>query len=200
MLRWIAKLNRENLAPKTCPTMHARMSKHQEVEIFGDAEKPKLVTVLENPLADNYSEEKSIENYVTPHFFHLCGSFHGTMIMLGHLLAWSSSSMMFCGLNFAVQDIGSNFYLNSIFLSACEIPTFILYKLVNKFGRKWIIIGAIFLGSASCCVLPFVKHLFQGYFELCVAIFAKYMATGAYHIMYIYTPLNLVQRFYVALQ
>ena len=164
MLRWIAKLNRKNLAPKTSSNMHAQMSKHQKVEIFGDAEKPKLVTVLEDPLADDYSEEKSTENYVTPHFFHLCGSFNGTMIMLGHLLAWSSSSMMFCGLNFAVQDIGSNFYLNSIFLSACEIPTFILYKLVKKFGRKGIIIGATFLGSASCFVLPFCQTFIPGLF------------------------------------
>ena len=72
VLRWIAKLNRTNLAPKTWPTMHARMLKHHEVEIFGDAEKPKLVTVSENSLKEDYSEEaKSIESYVSPHFFHL---------------------------------------------------------------------------------------------------------------------------------
>ena len=86
--------------------MHAHMLKHHEAEIFGDAEKPKLVTIPEISLKENYSEEaKSIESYVTPHFF-IFGNFQGAMIVFGHLLAWPSSSMMFCGLNFAVQDIG----------------------------------------------------------------------------------------------
>ena len=185
VLRWIAQINRRNIHAHACSAHDMNESfMQQKYEIEMDQKSDQTYNednVKYVKEMESLSEENDViseDDYEKPSFFHLCGSFRPFMVVLGHLLAWSSSSMMFCGLNFAVQDIGANFYLNSVFLSACEVPTFVLYKLVNSYGRKWIITGLIFLGSVSCFLVPFTKNVLQGYLQLSIAIVSKYMVTG----------------------
>ena len=100
------------------------------------------------------------------------------MVFISHLLLWSACAFIYFGLNFEAQEMGTNLYLCSIFLSVCELPTIFLYKIVDKIGHKFAVVCGLLLGTLCCFVIPFSALFAGNFFKWCLAIFAKLVVTG----------------------
>ena len=110
------------------------------------------------------------------------------MLSLGQMSGWFSVSLVYYALAFGVGNMGGNVYINSVLLSAVEIPAGCICFAMNRFGRKPTFIACLMISSIACVILPFTKPLANGNFQIVFAMIGKSMAAGGFNLLFTYSP------------
>ena len=104
------------------------------------------------------------------------------------LISWFAVSLVYYGLTFAAGEMAGNIYVNSTILAAVEIPAALLFISMNKCGRKKTYYTAMFISTCACIVTPFTVDIASGYLEITFAAIGKCLVTGAFNVLFTYTP------------
>ena len=134
VLKWIGKLNGKD-------TSLVVFEKHSHFNEFRGQK------VNELQPSTKCSQDKQPVRKTRLSILSLCSTFRGQMLFFTHLLTWSASAFVYFALIFKAQEIGTNLYTCSIFLSLCELPTLLLFKSVDKIGHKTIVLWGLLLGQ-----------------------------------------------------
>ena len=185
VLKWMARMNGKDETLISLKDMSLDKDLARENSDFEQSKPSENESFLTSDLTLTKVETKRPQSFW---LFGLCLTFRGTMVALSQLLIWGSCSVIYMALCFDAQEIGYDFYLSSIFLSLCELPTVTIYKIADKFGRKPTVLIGTLIGALACFILPFTKGLLKGHVQISLAIFAKILVTGSYNCLYIYTP------------
>ena len=176
VLKWIGKLNQKEFS----------LIAFEKNGTKGDFELQSAVLIGNSDLSADSVKVRKVEG--KPSVFSLCSKFRSGMLFLTHLFLWSASAFVYFALIFQAQDIGSNLYICSAFLSLCELPTLFLFKSLDKIGHKRTVFWGLLFGSLLCLLLPFTKVLSISYVTVSTAIFAKFLINCSYSCLYLFTP------------
>ena len=167
VLKWFAKLNKKDISLVSFKQHSLIDGTGVDNLCYGQSS-----SALQNNSLDRAVPRKN------PWIFSLFTTFRGGMLFISHLSLWSACAFIYFGLNFEAQEMGTNLYLCSIFLSVCELPTIFLYKIVDKIGHKFAVVCGLLLGTLCCFVIPFSASFAGSHFKIFLAIFAKLLVTG----------------------
>ena len=127
----------------------------------------------------------------TPSLLDLFKTVPSALLTLSGALSWFSASLVYYGLTYDVQNIGGDFYLNAILLTFTEIPAWFVCLAMDKFGRLRTFYISLFICSIACAILPFTAPLLNGNLQIAFAVLGKFLSTGAFDSLYVYTPEQL---------
>ncbi|XP_072019016.1 organic cation transporter protein-like [Amphiura filiformis] len=100
--------------------------------------------------------------------------------------AWIANSMVYYGLSFFTEDLGSDPYLSFFIAGAVEIPAYISCQLLlDRFGRRRVMFGFMMVGSlALFCCIPIPNELDN--VTLTIAMVGKLCISASYATVYLY--------------
>ncbi|XP_054166225.1 organic cation transporter protein-like [Oppia nitens] len=102
------------------------------------------------------------------------------------LFIWVIVSMIYYGLSFQSQNLGTNTYLTLAAIAAIDIPANIMVTvMLNYFGRKKVLFLLSLMAGVSCLTAVVIPHDSQ--LVTLVAILGKCMISASYTLLYIYT-------------
>ncbi|XP_054166018.1 organic cation transporter protein-like [Oppia nitens] len=104
-----------------------------------------------------------------------------------HLLfIWVIDSLIYYGLSFQSQNLGSNTYATLASIAAVDIPSNLLVTvMLHYFGRKQVLFALSLMAGLSCVSTLFISHASP--LMTVVAIFGKSNISASYTLLYIYT-------------
>ena len=112
-----------------------------------------------------------------------------SLLCFTNAMSWFAVSMIFYGLNFGVDILPGNVYINSILLSLIEIPSAVSFLSIDKIGRKATLIFIFMISSVACMMLPVAKEYLQSaIWPLSLAMLGKLVTASGFALVYIYTP------------
>lgn len=124
-----------------------------------------------------------------PTLLDLFHTFKSSLLCFTNAISWFAVSMIFYGLNFGVDILPGNVYINSILLSLIEIPSAISFLSIDRIGRKFTLVVIFIISSVACLGLPFSKEFLESSFwPLSLAMLGKLVTASGFALVYIYTP------------
>ena len=63
----------------------------------------------------------------------------------------------FYGLNFNINNLAGNTYVNNVISGCAELPQFIIILISSKLGRKSLTVSALFLGAVALLSAAFMS-------------------------------------------
>lgn len=107
------------------------------------------------------------------------------LISLVLYLNWIINNFVFYGVGLKANDLGVSPYLSFTIAGVVEVVALgITFLILDKTGRKSLYCGFLFLAGVSCISIIFVEKL---EYELALAMFGKFCASGSYAIIYLYS-------------
>ena len=124
-----------------------------------------------------------------PNLFDLFHTFKSSLLCFTNAISWFAVSMIFYGLNFGVDILPGNVYINSILLSLIEIPSAVSFLSIDKIGRKLTLVCIFGISSVACLGLPIAKEFLESsVWPLGLAMLGKLVTASGFALVYIYTP------------
>ncbi|CAG2176073.1 unnamed protein product, partial [Oppiella nova] len=100
---------------------------------------------------------------------------------------WFTTSLVYYGLSFQAQNIGSDIYVTFGFLALAEIPAIILATIAMQiYGRKIVLCLLLIMGGISCITPVFLSDYYNAYITVC-AVLGKSMIAAAFSLIYVYS-------------
>ena len=110
-----------------------------------------------------------------------------SLLTLTNAFSWFASMLVYFGITYSVNNLGSNLFISSLLLAIVEIPSWTICIAMDKFGRKRTLLVTVSVCSITCAVLPFTEPLLNGNLKLVCAIIGKFLASGATSLLFSYT-------------
>ncbi|PAV75092.1 hypothetical protein WR25_02156 isoform C [Diploscapter pachys] len=108
------------------------------------------------------------------------------------IFIWIVVSMIFYGVSTKPDILGGDIYLTYIFVSVIEIlAVFIVYYLVNRIGRRFLLSGGFFLSGLGLLISWSIDHFEFGksiIIQMILTTFSMCAITIAFSVVYIHFP------------
>ena len=195
VLRWFAKLNNRDpslivLARNETPTNANKKLPNVTFSNLPSSSENDAVEINaaeRQVFIDNVEEDEKNPEKVAS-IVDLFKTGPAVMLSLGQMSGWFSVSLIYYALAFGVGNMEGNVYINSVLLSAVQIPAGFICFPMNRFGRKRTFIACPMISSIACVILPFTKPLAHGNFQIVFAMIGKSMAAGGFNLLFTYSP------------
>ena len=98
-----------------------------------------------------------------------------------------TSSLLYYGLSFQAQDIGTNIYVTFGWLALAEIPSILLSTYAMQvFGRKKVLCFLLIFGGIACIAPVFLTESYRSYLTV-FAVLGKSLIAAAFSLIYVYS-------------
>ncbi|XP_063724248.1 solute carrier family 22 member 15-like [Symsagittifera roscoffensis] len=184
VLKWIAKLNGRDTSSVTLQT------RTETNVLASNDQKPSNETKSDACEEKTNSDERisATENRHGNNILSLFGTFWAANLTLCGALSWFAVSSVYYGLTYNVQQIVGDVYVNSLVLSATELPAWFVFVAMDKLGRKTTLCACLCIASLACVLLPFTQNFYDGKLQIVFAMLTKLFANGGFVMLFIYSP------------
>ena len=142
-------------------------------------------TLLSLEYCNNFLEEKKEENKNSKLGFSSLFERPQVILTVTLMLLWPITAMGYYGITLSMSDIGNNAFTSNAMAALLEIPAyFILVALMDKTGRKPLLVFSLLLTSITCFGAAFADN---EALKTAFALLGKLFSASCFSLVYIVT-------------